>query len=147
MGTSFTSTPASEKSRAEWGRARFAPNPYFPCFGLSYFSCNMDMDFYAFFGAWRVWGFFLWLASQLSRDTIKLIRAKILPYISMVCTSTLFTATSQFSVDNIQKVKHCESLTSTAGFVHMGTRKPGISVNQGCPFDTMSLLQYLFALS
>lgn len=89
----------------------------------------------------------VWLALQVSRDTIKLIRAKILSYISMVCTRILFTAASQFSEDKTQKVKHWEGLTSTAGFVHMGARKAGISVNQGHPSDTMSLLQYLFPLT
>lgn len=151
MGTSFTSPPATGKPRIEWGQAMFAPNPYVPLLYHLIFSlhcgngllCSLVPGENFFF----LLLFFVWVAFQLSGDTIKLIRAKILPYASMVCTNTLFTATSQRSVwIKPQKVKHWESLTSTAGFMHMGTRKPGTSVNQGCPFDTMSLLQYFFLL-
>lgn len=140
MGTSFTSPLATGKLRTVWGQAKFTPNPHVPLLCPLIFSLHYGNGLLCSLVP-REKFFFLWVAFQLSGDTIELIRAKILPYVSTVCTNTLFTATSQCSVwIKPQKVKHRESLTSTAGFMHMGTRKLGTSVNQGCPFDTMSLL-------
>lgn len=95
MGTSSTSPPASGKPRTEWGQARFAPNQYIPLLYHVMFSLHYRYGLLC--SLWYLEGFFFFkLALQLSTDIIKLIRAKILPHISMVCTSILFTATSQF---------------------------------------------------